>query len=268
MLVNKYVYFKEGYQFGPKTFAHEVPTSFYIDTILGREVNSKWNNLSQDENVGLTSAQADIFIDQYIRNNWNRKSFVPEAKLNENVNITAFTKTKSGNFIIKVTPQNTDFYKEEKFVNFVKVKNIVNGKTNWILYEQLPGNFGKQAIYIPTYKLGVTNYLTEYDMNIPRFKSLIKENNQFYDNWNNIEDVINSKSVQDLIKTKSVEEFEGDNMTESQELAVAKQGLKNILSNPILKEAGITSEMIDNMSKEEVSDWWDKICNGKSKFGR
>ena len=211
----KYAYFKEGFQFAPKSFSHLIPTEFFTSTPEGRAINEQWQLSSVDSNVGILDSQIANFTQQYLRNNWTNSKFVPEAILSgEGMNIKGSVKSTKGSDIFKVTVDNKDFFKGDKFVTFAKV-DINRGKdanTEYVLYEKVATSESEQgmetqAVYIPTYKLGQRNFVVEYNADMARPESILEENNKYY--YGDVSVISSSKAIQELLYTQ--EQFEDFN---------------------------------------------------------
>jgi len=202
----KYTYFASGYGFGPYSFANLVPVKFWTDEfqIKERIVDSKGlpfnkfleNNLVSDVLKNEESPLTKRFINQFIRNNVSRESFVNSVKIDkvltqkelgdsaESANsVTTLRAQKESGGIIQ-TPKgyliiNASKNPQLRQVNSdLPIKYIkVYGKGNTILlFEHIPTKFddknpeefeGKSYIQTYTYKpvslLGTSNFTMEYN---------------------------------------------------------------------------------------------------------
>jgi hypothetical protein len=202
----KYTYFASGYGFGPFSFANLVPVKFWTDEfqIKERIVDSKGlpfnkfleNNLISDVLKNEESPLTKRFINQFIRNNVSRESFVNSVKIDkvltqkelgdsaESANsVTTLRAQKESGGIIQ-TPKgyliiNASKNPQLRQVNSdLPIKYVkVYGKGNTILlFEHIPTKFddknpeefeGKSYIQTYTYKpvslLGTSNFTMEYN---------------------------------------------------------------------------------------------------------
>ena len=204
----KYTYFASGYGFGPYSFANLIPVKFWTDSFQTAEgiVDRKGlpfnkfleNNLATDVLKDEESPITKRFIDQFIRNNASRESFVTAISVDKVLGLKEIgdssesantvttlrareaaggvVQTPKGHLIInaaknpqlRVTGSSTP-------VRFIKVY----GKAGKIsLFEHTPTKFddknpdefeGKSYIQTYSYKpvslLGTSNFTLEYNYN-------------------------------------------------------------------------------------------------------
>ena len=264
----KYSYFKEGYQFGPKTFYHLVPVSYFTELTNGRELNKEWEAMTNDIDLGLDLQDMYDYVDQFIRNNWKNSAYVPvvtDAK-----SIDTFKMQNNGIPKLRAITKNTSFYTNGKFVNFVKYrKDTLNDKgiitdSEWILYKKVNTKIDKNGLesitdYIPTHKLGVGGQLNEFNLNNPIFKSSVAENNNFFNEVTGPEVV--SETGEEFFDDYGTEEsYDQGFITDEQLVSETK---KDIIDNFEMYQnilEGITKEQIQNMNADQIGEILDKIC--------
>lgn len=200
----KYTYFANGYGFGPYSFANMIPVKFWTNEfqIANNIVDSKGNpfNIFLEQALDSQKLADDKtiwekrFIDQFLRNNYDKEGFVPAVKIDKTIGekeggttgtqmnnvVTEAAKNSKGGII--QTPKGALIINKEKNkglipnntpVPFIKVY----GERNAIyLYKYVPSKFeeknpdnfdGKRGIDTIMYQrvstLGTSNFVLEYD---------------------------------------------------------------------------------------------------------
>jgi len=161
----KYTYFTTGMAFGANGFSHLMPVDLLTDNGIkdNNEVSLAdfmWE--LQDNNIA--EAQNVIeFEDQFYRNNYKNKAFVPRVN-DELTNVTKTHKDNNGNIIGFTVAPNVkdtsfilkDFEGEIEYSKFITYEK--DGKID--LYENR--TLGNVATYVLIEKLGFPNYIFEY----------------------------------------------------------------------------------------------------------
>ena len=100
---------KEGYIFGPKTFAHLIPTRFYLNPSLdGFEINNRWNEVLSDSSLGLSMNDVDNIVNGFIENNWQNSQYVQEVSEEDALEVNT---TEEGKLIsIDISNENPLFF--------------------------------------------------------------------------------------------------------------------------------------------------------------
>lgn len=183
----KYAFVTSGFNFGPNSFFQMIPVEFYTEVLPelnGQDLNTYIDKIMEE------SVKADIFMDgfkeQFYRNMWRRSSFVPLVDVNEKNMPIDFNVSKKQNGTIELTFRkdeqgaliNVDSYmvgsktSGKSMIPFVLAKLTIDKRQRDIL---LQWNESTNS-YVETYKLGVPNYVLEYDRNNVHLKSAIKSN--------------------------------------------------------------------------------------------
>ena len=200
----KYTYFANGYGFGPFSFANMIPVKFWTNEfqIANNIVDSKGNpfNVFLEQSLDSQKLSDDKaiwekrFIDQFLRNNYDKENLVPAVKIDKTIGekeggttgtqlnnvVTEAAKNSKGGII--QTPKGALIINKDKNkglipnntpVPFIKVY----GERNAIyLYKYVPTKFdqknpdnfdGKRDIDTVMYQrvstLGTSNFTLEYD---------------------------------------------------------------------------------------------------------
>ena len=200
----KYTYFANGYGFGPFSFANMIPVKFWTNEfqIANNIVDSKGNPFNVFLEQALDSQKLSDdkaiwekrFIDQFLRNNYDKENLVPAVKIDKTIGekeggttgtqlnnvVTEAAKNSKGGII--QTPKGALIINKDKnkglIPNNVPVPFIkVYGERNAIyLYKYVPTKFdqknpdnfdGKKGIDTVMYQrvstLGTSNFTLEYD---------------------------------------------------------------------------------------------------------
>jgi len=190
----KYTYFTTGMSFGANGFSHLMPVDLLTDNGI-KDNNSvsladfMWE--LQDNNIS-SGVNATEFIDQFYRNNYKSKAFVPrvneestnvdETHKNSKGEVIGFTvtpKVKDSSFIVKSNNQEIVY---SKFISYENKDKSIS------LYENR--SVGPVATYVLTNKLGFPNHVFEYLQGSATLTSSLDINNvQKY----TVSDVLGSK---------------------------------------------------------------------------
>lgn len=172
----KYAYFTSGMNFTANSFAHIIPVDAYLNHMRdssGRTMTNYMYHLEDIANEASTvESITNNFIDQYYRNNYNNKAIVP--RINEN----NFSQRIGNNETILVGKDVTDeslFIKKDKqriAMPFI-AEDLENSTILYIFKGTDPNG---NMVFEKTYKLGVPNYVVEYNMNATYIDSIIDSN--------------------------------------------------------------------------------------------
>ena len=201
----KYTFFTNGYGYGPNTFSHLIPIKFYTDAyqLENNITDSKGNTFNQylkkalfsDKLLAREDSYRQRFVDQFIRNNYEKEKFVQSVKvekvfttneekvdtLSEGASISALAAesktgiilTSKGYLVVNKKKNMSTLYPNniKAPVKFLKI--YVNNKPR--LFEYVPTEFEQQnpneynvkspdrITYKPVSKLGLLNYILEYN---------------------------------------------------------------------------------------------------------
>ena len=201
----KYTFFTNGYGYGPNTFSHLIPIKFWTDAyqLENNITDSKGNTFNQylkkalfsDKLLAREDSYRQRFVDQFIRNNYEKEKFVQSVKvekvfttneekvdtLSEGASISALAAesktgiilTSKGYLVVNKKKNMSTLYPNniKAPVKFLKI--YVNNKPR--LFEYVPTEFEQQnpneynvkspdrITYKPVSKLGLLNYILEYN---------------------------------------------------------------------------------------------------------
>jgi hypothetical protein len=223
----KYAFFKEGFIFGPKTFAHLIPTKFYTETEVGRDINKYWNNVFTDESLGLAEMEINTIISQFIKNNWKNSSYVPIVKNIEGEKDNKVIYDKTEPIAVVATIKDKGLHTGSRFVEFIKVPIVQKfKKTEYVLMqrnvkEEITNKQGLpvKTVYTPVGKLGKSSFLNEVD--IFELESMLPENNVTYV----------KRDVEEIMGTIPDAVVEETESFESEEIVSGFQGYKGGFEN-------------------------------------
>lgn len=202
----KYTYFANGYGFGPFSFANMVPVKFWTNEFqIANNIVDKQGNpfntfleyaLDSDKLTKNESTWKKRFIDQFIRNNFEREGFVPSIKID-----VTLTPDKEGTTADQINNAVTEAAKASKggvirtsrgnlIINRSKNKHLILEATNEpiqylkvygqkgkvLLFEHVKTKFDQKnsrdfeertgldtLMYRPVGTLGTSNFALEYD---------------------------------------------------------------------------------------------------------
>ena len=275
----KYSFFKEGYQFGPKTFYHVIPVNYFTAIQEGRDLNKDWRRTAKDSDLTLDMEDMHTFVNQFLRNNWSNSSYVPQVQDVSDKTEVADVFWEDGIPIFKMTTENSKFYSDGNFTNFVKyrrefkegdkdkVETILLEKFNTVLDSK--GAIEVTTMYKPTNKLG-NSQLNEYNLNANNLESSLPDNNKYL-NYEVKSDIKTSAPVAEIEVLENDAYSKGLITSEM----IHKETIKDILESfnsglmsEKFAELGLNETKINNLTEEESGDILDKLCAGKTKFGR
>lgn len=192
----KYSYFTSGLGFRPKGFAHLIPADAYIDHVKDSNNRTLGDYLYEVQNE-YSIEDVDNFKDQFYRNNYNKANFVPRVK-DDFSNVT--NRYTEGNRIIGFT-----VHPEIASDEFIKVERYWDSEDNkwksaktalpYISYRDTDGNINLykftgmqegQYLYEITNKLGIPNYVVEYNSNMDVPTTMFDQNSIDAYNRNNL----------------------------------------------------------------------------------
>lgn len=174
----KYTYFGSGLNFTANSFAHLIPVDAYLNSIRdpkGYTSNSYLHRLIDIQNNSDISEIARNFVDQFYRNNYKKTSFVPRID-SENTNIDSISDNKE---VVLIDPKSkkTDLVIKQG-QSITAIPFIAKDLDNTIILYKFAGTDSNGYFrYEKTSKLGVPNYVIEYNMNMNSFESVIDGNN-------------------------------------------------------------------------------------------
>ena len=201
----KYTFFTNGYGYGPNTFAHLIPIKFWTDAyqLENNITDSKGNTFNQylkkalfsDKRISREDTYRQRFVDQFIRNNFEKEKFVQSVKVEKVLNtkdeqIDSLTEgaavstlaaktasgvvlTSKGYLVVNKRKNKATLYPNSARNPIKYLKIYVNGKPR--LYEYVQTEFEQQnpsdyqvsspdrITYKPVSKLGLPNYILEYN---------------------------------------------------------------------------------------------------------
>ncbi len=185
----RYTFYSNGFSFGPSTFYHIAPVSYFANLQDSQgELFSKYLQQKIDETkypLGEDNNKLGAFTEQYIRNNFQKLSFIKKAREDENnKNITVIKKTKEGvpteivlnaemldksNLVRKVG----NLRLPEKYVKFFDEKKkksylfrLTSNTGEGAIYERIPTlGFKRKGIGALEYDLNDFNLESQYNFN-------------------------------------------------------------------------------------------------------
>ena len=174
-----YTYFTSGFAFTPNSFGHMVPVEFFKQLHDGDSSFSQYLFNILEESKSEDNLYDD-FVDQFYRNNYNRADFNPRVVSKVNATITK----KVGKIPVEIK---VDAFTQESFIVDIDENNnpifapsisYISGNQTYLykLYRQ----DNKKATYTITSKLGLHNYVIEYDRTDPTSKSIFEFNEHAY----------------------------------------------------------------------------------------
>jgi len=173
----KYSYFSTGLMFTPNSFAHLIPLEAYTSHMKNSNGNTISDVLNSMDTESWNATQRDAFIDQFHKNNYDNQSFNPRVKddmsnittsIEENGIITSFLIDPSNvtdRSLINGSKKNPS---PKRFISH-KLDNEIN------LYKFVGYESGLMK-FVLTNKLGIKNYVVEYNLNQVEIDSMFDQN--------------------------------------------------------------------------------------------
>lgn len=227
----KYTYFTSGMTFAPNGFSHLASVDFLNDNGVKDSKDQSiatFLNDVLDYGNSLDELEVIEFADQFYKNNYKNKSFVPrvndknirKALLNENKGLIGFTvdsTVKDKTLIVKKEGKKHIF---APYISYEKNKKI-------FLFKQIDSS-STDAKYILVNKLGFPNYIYEYQRGATGLESSSIEQNNV-DSYE-LSDAINlDKDVKMDNKATSFKAPETNNV---KDIKRGSMVIKNALINP------------------------------------
>lgn len=182
-----YTYFTTGLQYDVNGFAHLSPVDFLLNTGFK---DSKGLSLGEfmydliDNKLNMSPKEAEknatIFVNQFYRNNYKNKAYVPKVN-KEKSNITETVKDDKGHIIgfkVNIDVKDKSILRGDSFPKFISY----DYKNKTYLYEKSDEVYDydskkvTNATYSLTDKLGFPNYIYEYMDGAENYESVLDIN--------------------------------------------------------------------------------------------
>jgi hypothetical protein len=219
----KYSFFTSGLSFSPNGFSQLIPTDAFLTHVKDSKGMSLSDYLYNSMDGDLfNSEQFNSFVEQFYRNNYNNRAYVPrvnEDMSNVDTAVRDNTTGKTVGFTVNMNGKNDDF--------IVRINNFKRA-VPYIAHEDSKGNINlyrlkqvKEGIaeYRLVSKLGIPNHVQEYNLNMNVPESMFEFNNVTIKSETNVK--VEESNVKEPVQGQNVDDF--------------------------LKREGITDKDIDNL---------------------